>query len=61
MTRFRYLSFLTDYGLGEVLTGDRFGNIQLTIAASDAAEIGLAPGARVSITAVPQTIRPIRP
>jgi len=29
---------------GEVLTVDRFGNIQLTITASDAAEIGLEPG-----------------
>ncbi len=30
---------------GEVLTVDRFGNIQLSITASDAAEIGLKPGA----------------
>jgi S-adenosylmethionine hydrolase len=30
--------------LGEVLTVDRFGNIQLTITASDAAEIGVRPG-----------------
>jgi S-adenosyl-L-methionine hydrolase (adenosine-forming) len=29
---------------GEVLTVDRFGNVQLTITASDAAEIGLGPG-----------------
>jgi S-adenosyl-L-methionine hydrolase (adenosine-forming) len=29
---------------GEVLTVDRFGNIQLTITASDAAEIGVKPG-----------------
>jgi hypothetical protein len=29
---------------GEVLTVDRFGNIQLTITASDAADIGLKPG-----------------
>jgi hypothetical protein len=29
---------------GEVLTVDRFGNVQLTITASDAAEIGLSPG-----------------
>jgi S-adenosyl-L-methionine hydrolase (adenosine-forming) len=29
---------------GEVLTVDRFGNIQLTITASDAAEIGVEPG-----------------
>jgi S-adenosyl-L-methionine hydrolase (adenosine-forming) len=29
---------------GEVLTVDRFGNVQLTITASDAAEIGVAPG-----------------
>jgi S-adenosylmethionine hydrolase len=30
---------------GEVLTVDRFGNVQLTITAADAAEIGLKPGA----------------
>jgi S-adenosyl-L-methionine hydrolase (adenosine-forming) len=30
---------------GEVLTVDRFGNVQLTITAADAAEIGLGPGA----------------
>ena len=30
---------------GEVLTVDRFGNVQLSITASDAAEIGLKPGA----------------
>jgi S-adenosyl-L-methionine hydrolase (adenosine-forming) len=29
---------------GEVLTVDRFGNVQLTITASDATEIGLEPG-----------------
>ena len=29
---------------GEVLTVDRFGNVQLTITAADAAEIGLGPG-----------------
>jgi S-adenosylmethionine hydrolase len=29
---------------GEVLTVDRFGNVQLSITASDAAQIGLAPG-----------------
>jgi S-adenosyl-L-methionine hydrolase (adenosine-forming) len=29
---------------GEVLTVDRFGNVQLTITASDAAEIGVTPG-----------------
>jgi S-adenosyl-L-methionine hydrolase (adenosine-forming) len=29
---------------GEVLTVDRFGNVQLTITAADAAEIGLKPG-----------------
>ena len=34
---------------GEVLTVDRFGNVQLTIAASDAAEIGLKPGATAHI------------
>jgi S-adenosyl-L-methionine hydrolase (adenosine-forming) len=32
---------------GEVLTVDRFGNVQLSITASDAAEIGLAPGGSV--------------
>jgi len=34
---------------GEVLTVDRFGNVQLTITASDAAEIGLKPGATANI------------
>jgi S-adenosylmethionine hydrolase len=34
---------------GEVLTVDRFGNVQLTITASDAAEIGLKPGATAHI------------
>jgi len=34
---------------GEVLTVDRFGNIQLTITASDAAQIGLTSGAAVLI------------
>jgi S-adenosyl-L-methionine hydrolase (adenosine-forming) len=34
---------------GEVLTVDRFGNIQLTITASDAAEIGVAPGGMMLI------------
>ncbi len=34
---------------GEVLTVDRFGNIQLTITAADAAHIGLTPGATASI------------
>lgn len=29
---------------GEVLTVDRFGNVQLSVTASDAAEIGLRPG-----------------
>ena len=32
---------------GEVLTVDRFGNIQLAITASDAAEIGVTPGGTV--------------
>jgi S-adenosyl-L-methionine hydrolase (adenosine-forming) len=32
---------------GEVLTVDRFGNVQLSITASDAGEIGLAPGGSV--------------
>ena len=34
---------------GEVLTVDRFGNVQLTITAFDAAEIGLQPGASALI------------
>jgi S-adenosyl-L-methionine hydrolase (adenosine-forming) len=34
---------------GEVLTVDRFGNVQLTITAADAAEIGLKPGATALI------------
>ena len=34
---------------GEVLTVDRFGNVQLTITASDAAQIGLKPGATAHI------------
>jgi S-adenosyl-L-methionine hydrolase (adenosine-forming) len=34
---------------GEVLTVDRFGNIQLSITASDAAEIGAKPGGIVLI------------
>jgi S-adenosylmethionine hydrolase len=34
---------------GEVLTVDRFGNVQLTITASDAAQIGLAPGDAVFV------------
>ena len=34
---------------GEVLTVDRFGNIQLTITASDTAEIGVAPGGMMLI------------
>ena len=36
---------------GEVLTVDRFGNVQLTITASDAAQIGLKPGATAHIHA----------
>jgi S-adenosylmethionine hydrolase len=36
---------------GEVLTVDRFGNVQLTITASDAAQIGLKPGATAYIHA----------
>ena len=60
MTRFRYLSFLTDFTLpiparlvrdgtaeGEVLTVDRFGNIQLAITGADAAKIGVKPGGTV--------------
>jgi S-adenosyl-L-methionine hydrolase (adenosine-forming) len=34
---------------GEVLTVDRFGNVQLAITASDAAEIGLASGGSVLV------------
>jgi S-adenosyl-L-methionine hydrolase (adenosine-forming) len=35
---------------GEVLTVDRFGNVQLTITAADAAEIGLKPGATALVS-----------
>jgi S-adenosyl-L-methionine hydrolase (adenosine-forming) len=34
---------------GEVLTVDRFGNVQLAITASDAAEIGVTPGGTVLV------------
>jgi hypothetical protein len=34
---------------GEVLTVDRFGNVQLSITASDAAEIGVQPGGTAAI------------
>ncbi len=34
---------------GEVLTVDRFGNVQLTITAMDAAEIGVSPGGSVLV------------
>jgi S-adenosylmethionine hydrolase len=34
---------------GEVLTVDRFGNVQLTITASDATQIGLTPGTTAHI------------
>jgi S-adenosylmethionine hydrolase len=34
---------------GEVLTVDRFGNVQLTITAADAAEIGVKPGDTVLV------------
>jgi S-adenosyl-L-methionine hydrolase (adenosine-forming) len=34
---------------GEVLTADRFGNVQLSITASDAAQIGLKPGTTAHI------------
>jgi hypothetical protein len=34
---------------GEVLTVDRFGNVQLTITGADAAEIGLAPGGEAAV------------
>jgi S-adenosyl-L-methionine hydrolase (adenosine-forming) len=36
---------------GEVLTVDTFGNVQLTITAMDAADIGIKPGGTVSVTA----------
>jgi S-adenosylmethionine hydrolase len=36
---------------GEVLTVDRFGNVQLTITASDAAKIGIKPGGAVLVAA----------
>jgi S-adenosyl-L-methionine hydrolase (adenosine-forming) len=35
---------------GEVLTVDRFGNVQLTITAADATDIGLKPGGAVLVT-----------
>ena len=34
---------------GEVLTVDRFGNVQLSVTAADAAEIGLKPGGTVLV------------
>jgi len=37
---------------GEVLAVDRFGNIQLTITAADAAEIGVKPGGTVLVSTV---------
>ena len=36
---------------GEVLTVDRFGNVQLTITAADAERIGIKPGGSVLVTA----------
>lgn len=36
---------------GEVLTVDRFGNVQLTISAADAGKIGIKPGGSVLVTA----------
>ena len=36
---------------GEVLTVDRFGNVQLTITAADAERIGVKPGGSVLVTA----------
>jgi S-adenosyl-L-methionine hydrolase (adenosine-forming) len=36
---------------GEVLTVDRFGNVQLTVTAADATGIGLKPGGAVIVTA----------
>jgi S-adenosyl-L-methionine hydrolase (adenosine-forming) len=36
---------------GEVLTVDRFGNVQLTITATDVTDIGLKPGGTVLVTA----------
>jgi S-adenosyl-L-methionine hydrolase (adenosine-forming) len=35
---------------GEVLTVDRFGNVQLTLTVADAADIGLKPGGNVIVT-----------
>jgi S-adenosylmethionine hydrolase len=34
---------------GEVLTVDRFGNVQLSVTAADATEIGLKPGGTVLV------------
>ena len=34
---------------GEVLTVDRFGNVQLSVTAADAAEIGVKPGGTVLV------------
>jgi S-adenosyl-L-methionine hydrolase (adenosine-forming) len=42
---------------GEVLTVDRFGNVQLTITAADAVDIGLKPGGSVLVTAGRQQLR----
>jgi S-adenosylmethionine hydrolase len=36
---------------GEVLTVDRFGNVQLTITAADATQIGIKPGGSVLVSA----------
>ena len=35
---------------GEVLTVDRFGNVQLSITGADAAEIGVKPGGTVLVS-----------
>jgi S-adenosyl-L-methionine hydrolase (adenosine-forming) len=42
---------------GEVLTVDRFGNIQLTITTSDAAQIGLTSGVAALIRSGPHQLR----
>ncbi len=47
---------------GEVVTVDRFGNVQLSVTGADAARAGIVPGARVALAwqgqdrAVPETV-----
>jgi S-adenosylmethionine hydrolase len=50
VNHFRYLSFLTDYGLEDGFVAACHG-VSARIAAQ---RLGLPPGARVSITAIPQ-------